>query len=43
MGEQALAWLLAAGLALLIPLLVNGNKTDTEPVEVPVEDEARRR
>ncbi len=45
MGEQAWVWVLAAGLALLIPLLVNrtGSEADTTPVEVPADDEPRRR
>ncbi|GIW08357.1 MAG: hypothetical protein KatS3mg060_3162 [Dehalococcoidia bacterium] len=45
MGEQAWVWVLAAGLAILLPFLVKGNRSeaDASPVEVPADDEPRRR
>jgi hypothetical protein len=45
MGEQAWVWVLAAGLAVLILLLGNRRESDAEttPVEVPTDDEPRRR
>ncbi|GIW11580.1 MAG: hypothetical protein K6U89_06790 [Chloroflexi bacterium] len=44
MAEQAWVWVLAAGLALLLPLLVAGRTPEAEPtpVEVPAEDEPHR-
>jgi hypothetical protein len=45
MGEQALAWAVALGLAVLIPLLVRARKNEEKPVpiEIPADDEPRAR
>ncbi|MCS6802609.1 MAG: hypothetical protein RMM58_06890 [Chloroflexota bacterium] len=44
MGEQAWVWVLAAGVALLLPLFLRRTQEtpDTTPVEVPVDEERRR-
>jgi hypothetical protein len=45
MGEQAWVWLLAAGLAALLPFVFNYARSDADatPVEVPADEEPRRR